>query len=83
MVPMISMSTVRNVFWQVVTRGCGGCSRPRKYGLNGTIPATVNSTDGSCSAGISDADGSTRWSRSAKKSRKRRRISSEVTGTGV
>ena len=57
---MMSMSTVRNVFWQVVTRGCGGVSRPRKYGFSGCMPATVNSADGSCSAGTSEADGSRR-----------------------
>ena len=77
---MISMSTVRNVFWQVVTRGCGGRSIPRKYGFSGCIPATVNSAEGSKSAGISDDDGSRRWSRSMKNSRKLLLISSEVIG---
>ena len=57
---MMSMSTVRNVFWQVVTRGCGGVSRPRKYGFSGCMPATVNSAEGSCSAGTNEADGSRR-----------------------
>ena len=51
---MMSMSTVRNVFWQVVTRGWGGVSTPWKYGLSGCMPATVNSADGSCSAGTSE-----------------------------
>ena len=81
--PMISMSGVRNVFWQVVTRGCGGRSTPWKYGLSGCIPAIVNSAEGSCSAGTSDAEGSRRWSWDSKNSRKARRISSEVIGHGV
>ena len=42
-----------------------GASSPVKYGLNGTMPATVNSTVGSC--GIRLADGTTWWPRSAKK----------------
>ncbi len=57
---MISMSAVRKVFWQLAARACGGCSEPRKYGFSGCIPAIVNSADGSCSVGISEADGSTR-----------------------
>ncbi len=65
---MISMSGVRNVGWQVTTRGCGGRSPPRKYGFSGCIPAIVNSADGSSSAGISDAEGSRRWSRASKNS---------------
>ena len=36
----------------------GGASSPTKYGLNGTIPATLNSTVGSC--GIRLADGTAR-----------------------
>src|SRR3954471_23587423 len=41
--------------------------------MNGTIPATVNSREGS--GDTSDALGTTVWPRSAKCSRKRRRIS--------
>ena len=29
---------VRKTFWQVTSRWCGGCSRPRKYGLSGCMP---------------------------------------------
>jgi len=36
---------------------------PRKYGLKGCIPATVRSVEVSSGAGISDADGTRRWSR--------------------
>ena len=53
-------------------------SRPRKYGFSGCMPATVNSADGSCPVGISDADGSRRWSRASKNSRYVRLISSEA-----
>src|SRR3954451_14562056 len=76
--PTWSMSGVRKHFWQLVSRLCGGFSRPWKYGLSGCMPAVVSSTDGSCSAGTSDADGSRLWSRLSKKLRKRSRISSEV-----
>ena len=37
--PTWSMSTVRKHFWQVVSRWCGGCSWPRKYGFSGCMPA--------------------------------------------
>ena len=47
------------------------------------MPAIVNSTDGSNSAGISDAEGSRRWSRGSKNSMKVLRISSEVISEGV
>jgi hypothetical protein len=32
----------------------GACSSPTKYGLNGTIPATVNNTVGSCGIRLAD-----------------------------
>ena len=51
------MSGVRKHFWQEVRRWCGGFSRPWKYGLSGCMPAVVSRTDGSCSAGTSDAGG--------------------------
>ena len=54
----------------------GGASSPTKYGLNGTMPATVNSTVGSC--GMRLADGTTVWPVSAKKSVKAERSSSAV-----
>jgi hypothetical protein len=48
-------------------------SCPRKYGLNGTMPALTNSRFGSSSS--SDADGTTVWSRLSKNRRNRRRTS--------
>ena len=53
-------------------------SSPVKYGLNGTMPATVNSSV--LSTGITLADGTSVWPRSAKKSTKARRSSSAVVG---
>ena len=64
-VPMISMSGVRKHFWMLVARGQGAGSSPRKYGLNGTMPAIVKRTEGSC--GIRLAEGTMAWPRSAKK----------------
>ena len=58
------MSSVRKHFCTDVARGHGAVSSPRKYGLNGTIPAIVNRTVGSC--GIRLADGTTSWPRLAK-----------------
>src|SRR5688500_17867746 len=69
------MSSVRTHFWTDVARFHGGGCSPRKYGLNGTIPALTSSRVGS--AAISDADGTTLWSRAAKWSRNLRWISSE------
>src|SRR5688500_17644503 len=46
------------------------------YGLNWFIPALVSSSVGSC--GMRPLEGTTRWSRAAKKSRKTRRIRSAV-----
>src|SRR5687768_9162919 len=67
------MSRVRTHFCTLVARGYGAGSRPVRYGMNGTMPATVNSSDGS--GEISDALGTTVCPRWAKCSRKRRRIS--------
>src|SRR4051795_6654171 len=67
------MSSVRTHFCTLVARGKGAGSRPVRYGMNGTIPATVNSSEGS--GDTSEALGTTVWPRSAKCSRKRRRIS--------
>src|SRR4051812_9031667 len=74
------MSTVRKHFWHDVSRWLGGFSSPRKYGLNGCIPAVVRSTDGSYEEGTSDADGMRRWPRSSKYDRYFSRISSALTG---
>jgi len=67
--PTSSMSGVRKQRWEDVSRVCGGFSRPKKYGLNGCIPATVSSVEVSSAAGTSDADGMRRWPRSSKKDR--------------
>ena len=75
MLPTSSMSGVRKHFWTEVRRLEGGCSSPRKYGLKGCIPATVRSVEVSSGAGISDADGTRRWSRSSKNERYASRIS--------
>ena len=63
------MSGVRKHFWHDVTRSRGGFSSPRKYGLNGCMPAIVNRVDVSSGAGISDAEGMRRCPRSSKKDR--------------
>jgi hypothetical protein len=36
------MSGVRKTFWTVVSRGAGGVSRPRKYGIKGCMPALLS-----------------------------------------
>src|SRR4029079_13216100 len=71
------MSTARKQRWMDVRRGPGGCASPRKYGLNGCMPAVVSSTDWSSAEGTSEAEGTARCPRSTKKSVKLRRISSE------
>ncbi len=55
--PTSSMSSVRMHFWTLVARGNGAGTTPVRYGTNGTIPATVNSSDGSSLT--SEADGTT------------------------
>src|SRR4051794_34596426 len=70
------MSVVRKQRWTSATRGAGGSSRPRKYGLKGCIPAVVSSTEGSCKEGTSEAEGTIRWPRSSKNERYVLRISS-------
>src|SRR4051812_13695922 len=67
------MSRVRTHFCTLVARRYGAGSRPVRYGMNGTMPATVNSSDGS--GEISEALGTTVCPRWAKCSRKRRRLS--------
>ena len=58
----LCLPPARMHFCDEVARLNGGTSSPRKYGLNGTMPATVNSTVGSC--GMRLADGTIVWSRS-------------------
>ena len=43
----------------------GGSRTPRKYGLNGCMPATMNSVEGSSSGGISGCEGMRRCPRSS------------------
>src|SRR4051812_26726034 len=73
------MSRVRTHFCTLVARRYGAGSRPVRYGMNGTMPATVNSSDGS--GDTSDALGTTVCPRWAKCSRKRRRISAVCIST--
>ncbi len=49
------MSGVRTHFCTLTARSYGAVSWPRKYGLNGTIPAATNRSVGS--SRINDADG--------------------------
>ena len=56
----------------------GAVSSPVKYDLNGTMPATVKSSD--LSTGMTLADGTCTWARSVKNSTKARRSSSAVVG---
>ena len=62
--PTSSMSGVRMHFWALVARRNGGLAWPRKYGLNGCIPAFTRSRVGS--SAITDADGTTVCPRSEK-----------------
>src|SRR3954469_16182142 len=58
------MSRVRTHFCTLVARFHGGGFSPRKYGLNGTMPALTSSSVGS--SAISDADGTTACPRLSK-----------------
>src|SRR3954451_10499162 len=69
------MSTVRKQRCTSVMRDAGGSSSPRKYGLNGCIPAVVSRTEGSWTEGTSEAEGTILCSRAAKKDRYVSRIS--------
>jgi hypothetical protein len=52
-------------FCTLVARGYGAGTSPVRYGMNGTMPATVNSSVGSSET--SEALGTTVWPRSPKK----------------
>src|SRR5215475_5385567 len=69
------MSGVRTHFWQEVARRNGGVCWPRKYGLNGAIPALTSSSVGSSATRL--AEGTTVWPCCSKKLRKRRTISAD------
>src|SRR4051812_10671879 len=73
--PTSSMSGVRTHFCAVASRTAGGLRCPRKYGLNGTIPALTRSSVGS--SAIRLAEGTILCPRSSKKRRKRRAISAD------
>ena len=81
--PTFSMSVVRNDFWHEVSLRDGGSSSPRKYGLNGCMPAVVSRTVGSYELGTSDAEGTRRWPFLSKNDRNRSRISAAFIGLGV
>ena len=49
------MSDMRKQGWIVVARSTGGRSSPMKYGLNCTMPAIVNITDGSTGTRLAGA----------------------------
>ena len=74
----LCLPPARTHFCELTARLNGGVSSPTKYGLNGTIPATLNSSVGSC--GIRLADGTNVWSRAMKKSMNDWRSSSAVRG---
>src|ERR1700739_1781641 len=67
------MSGVRTHFWHEVARRKGGVCWPRKYGLNGCIPALTSNRVGSSATRL--ADGTTVCPRCSKYLRKRRTIS--------
>src|SRR5689334_7718736 len=69
------MSRVRTHFWMLVARLHGAGSSPRKYGLNGTMPALTSSRVGS--SAIRLALGTTGWPERSKCPRKRCWISSD------
>jgi hypothetical protein len=58
------MSFVRMHFWMSAARGYGAGTTPLRYGMKGTIPATVNSRAGS--SVTKDAEGTIVWSRFSK-----------------
>ena len=63
-------------------RGAGGCSRPRKYGICGCIPAVVSSVEWSSARGTSGHEGSRVWPFASKKERKPSRSSAAVRTLG-
>src|SRR6266568_2201122 len=77
------MSSVRKHFCRVVSSGAGGCSRPRKNGISGCIPAVVSSVERSSARGTSEADGLNAWPFDSKKERKPARSSADVRILGL
>jgi hypothetical protein len=80
--PTSSMSGVRKHFCAVVVSSAGGCSRPRKNGICGCMPAVVSSVERSSARGTSEAEGQRRWPFSSKNARKPSRSSTVVRITG-
>src|SRR5919201_1975119 len=72
------MSSVRKHFCTVVRSGAGGCSRPRKNGISGCIPAVVRSVERSSARGISEAEERNWWPFDSKKARNPARSSPDV-----
>src|SRR5438067_4622281 len=81
--PTSSMSGVRKHFCTVVRSGAGGCSRPRKKGISGCMPAVVSSVERSSARGTSDAEGRKVCPLDSKKARKPARSSAEVCIRGI
>src|SRR2546423_5323226 len=77
------MSGVRKHFCTVVRSGAGGCSRPRKKGISGCIPAVVSSVERSSARGTSEAEGRKTWPFDSKKARKPARRSADVRIRGL
>src|SRR5690606_24918357 len=75
------MSSVRTHFWRLVARLNGGFCWPRKYGLNGTMPALTSSSVGSSATRL--AEGTTVCPFSSKKRRKRRAISADSISAAI
>src|SRR5947208_292322 len=80
--PTSSMSVVRNDFCTDVARGAGGSARPRKYGMNCTMPAVVRSSPVS-GGGTSEEEGARMWPRSSKKLVNRFLISAPCTAASL
>src|SRR5512133_978925 len=76
--PTSSMSSVRKLFCTVVSSGAGGCSRPRKNGISGCMPAVVSSVERSSARGIRGADGRKTWPLDSKYARYPARSSAEL-----
>src|SRR5690606_36838950 len=72
---------VRTHFCALVIRGDGGVRWPRKYGLNGTMPALTSSRVGSSATRL--AEGTTRCPRSSKNARKRRATSADSISVAI
>ena len=62
----------------VARSGAGGCSRPRKYGISGCMPALLRSVEWSQAGGTSEPDGWRLWPFDSKKERKPSRSSAVV-----